>query len=406
MVSRSVPIIVLVLLGFALPGFGQIERLIPGALRNRSNQRCDAEKGGRLIVVELCAFYGDSAAKPEAWLKTRFRSLLRSDEETGKKNELPGTFSEDKRLWVLIRDRERYPGDDVMFDGSRQTRNGLTEDGQALYWTTKRGDWNTTQESASYDIPGVSFKDFKRWRSRRGNFLDRAEGGYVHLQYGIYIEDGTPSSLPDFKAELSDVVRFLAESIEEKSNVECGFLLLNLARFTSITDLVGTKRAARVLRRANRTVRRARRIQSSNTQSGENKQTYLYDQAALRAGFTAEVKPKIVNSARRRRSDVYVGFRFLAENKAVPSDARVVAFERCLNTPRGIDFHEDWVRMLESGELPMSEPQRQEVIDELKIEIRSKSPFALLILSVSLLGGFIVAIVAVRMISRRLMFSA
>lgn len=378
----------------AVTSHGQID-FIPPQVRELTNMHrsCDVSKGGRFYMLEIIAVYGDYVDR----IDKRIEKLTGSNVDKGQKPT--------PNLWFRVAQAPREIGQDIVVKGGSNHNGfnefGLIEENGTLMWVNRNERWRSQASSATLIGESLSVFNFKKW----GYFRDHRTKGYTHRRYGIYLQDNEESALVEGDVDENGLLEILVREFEETRNAKVAAMILDIARFFPITSIMEPEAAKRILLQIQRTSARSGFVSNNITRRGrqETPRKNSFEQAVLRAGLEASIDTSNDFSA-DRGDDAYAVYRYLAEGDATPGPSRTMAFKRCMATPRGTSYHDNWIALLQSGELPMPADERDQMIEQLNIEIDSRSMGALTILSLSLLGAFAFGIFLLRVISRRVMF--
>ena len=398
MVLRLFPVLLMVILS-PLSAPGQFGRQLAEAVSAKQQDICRTSTPGVLYRVTVKGLYG-SMNEPN-----------RRDWQTGRSatHQARGRWVSDT-VWVLVTTTRRTPGSQE----AEQLKYGLTPDENGnLYWYAASGGrhWATEQRTPALQMAqGVSLVDFHTlWARRRGlsgDVMAMSRGGWLFHEFGVYLEDGAPWTLPQEDVTIEDIQKFLAVLLRDTADENCGSILLNLSRLIPLNNVLADREARSLLSYAAHPQGRLASMLDHFRGQAQNEAGYLLDQAMLRCGFWQGIPGKTEKEERRHRRNAYAGFRLLAEDSQVPGESRRVAFERCLNTPRGIDFHQRWIELVKSGAIPYEAETRGRIVKKLREELYSRSVERVSLLALSFLGAFLLAIIFLRVLARRMLFGA
>ncbi len=380
-----------VVLGFVCCGSvrAQLGDIAPLIKSHTQMSLFDPAKGGRVILIDLIATFGEQA-----------RNLDGTVNRTMGVPRVAGENLSD-RIWLRILDKHRDPHSAGMFQAGRNLREvGMKVQNGELQWSAQQR-WGFINYGATYKDRAVDVYNFPRNRF----FSSRVQGGFTHRRFGIYVEDGTETILPaDQAPNLADILTFLVTEFEDNKSDRFARMLLDLSRFYPLTNVATAKETKKILRSARRKIKGLRRLRQLTEESGSVASFYLFEQAALRANLPTLFKKLEPGRTTISYMDSYPVYRLLAESKDIPASNRALAFERCMTTPKGVGFHEQWIKMLKNNEISMTPGARDQLIAKFREEISSRSPQSLFVLSAGLLAVFVFSILLMRVSTRRLMF--
>ncbi len=392
-----VAVLFLLLIGVVSPSLGaqieMIEPIVSGSMR--VTQPCDPLKGGSVFFIDIIAAYGSYGGgnhrnSSMSYLTRRYA-----------RSEITDGVNPEPNLWWRIRVKRRNPGENVFVAGRRGLKDGILEENGRLTWVRGFDEWNRFGSAPVSRRQGhISVFDFKNWNY----FRDRAKRGYTSRRFGIYLEDTPDMTVKTKDVTLADILTLLGNEFELGADRKFAMILLDMSRFQSLTSCFPRKQAKKILRRANRKAGGLKGTLLVNKSKDAGSHSYSYQQAAMAAGFI-ELLDQPRGSSIRRVNDSYVVNRFIAESSRYDKRAKLHAFELCLRTPRGIDYHEQWIAMVENDEFALDPERKTELLAALREELSSRSPSTLGMISVAFLACFIGLIIFLRVFSRRLMFS-